>query len=406
MNPLLINGFGTSINVDKRKLIIINRNIRIHYEFYPHQINYDSIIIDGHTGNISFEAIRWLSKHDIPVTVLNWDGNLLATINPKEVKNGELRVKQYMKYLDSETRYNIAFTIVETKVRKSYELLCELSRFYEEVDLDKINRSFENEKRLYEEAIKKRDKEYAIRRLLLYEGQVALYYWETLTRIFNKLGPEFKYQSRCSQSNYHNMNACDEVNAMLNYGYAILESEVRKLINSVGLDLSVGYLHELHAAKTPLVFDLQELYRWLIDLSVIQLLEDKQLKKSDFIITENYYIRLKENTAKLLIDKIRFNFNSRATYKKKSHTYESIYLGNVQMLANLIADKTNQLKFDIPLKEIQRNDEVDLRNYLLNLTPTQRKELGISKTTLWYIKKNLNDGKKIKIYDKTLSKIT
>ncbi len=84
MKPLLINGFGTSITVDKRKLIIDNRKNNDHLEFYPHQIDYDSIIIDGHTGNISFEAIRWLMKHDITVLTLNWNGNLLATINPKE----------------------------------------------------------------------------------------------------------------------------------------------------------------------------------------------------------------------------------------------------------------------------------------------------------------------------------
>ena len=56
MNPLLISGYGTSISVDKRCLIIDNKKKGEHYEFYPHQVGYDSIIIDGHTGNISFEG--------------------------------------------------------------------------------------------------------------------------------------------------------------------------------------------------------------------------------------------------------------------------------------------------------------------------------------------------------------
>ena len=34
-------------------------------EFYPHQIDHDSIIVDGHTGSITFDAIRRLMKHDI-----------------------------------------------------------------------------------------------------------------------------------------------------------------------------------------------------------------------------------------------------------------------------------------------------------------------------------------------------
>jgi hypothetical protein len=33
--------------------------------------------------------------------------------------------------------------------------------------------------------------------------------------------------------------------------------------------------------KTPLVYDIQELFRWLVDLSVLQLLEEKKLKKYD-----------------------------------------------------------------------------------------------------------------------------
>jgi hypothetical protein len=33
--------------------------------------------------------------------------------------------------------------------------------------------------------------------------------------------------------------------------------------------------------KTPLVYDIQELFRWLVDVSVLLLLEEKKLKKYD-----------------------------------------------------------------------------------------------------------------------------
>lgn len=45
------------------------------------------------------------------------------------------------------------------------------------------------------------------------------------------------------------MNASDEINALLNYGYAILESEIRRDINAVGLDPTIGFLHELAQSK-------------------------------------------------------------------------------------------------------------------------------------------------------------
>jgi CRISP-associated protein Cas1 len=39
-------------------------------------------------------------------------------------------------------------------------------------------------------------------------------------------------------------------------------------------------------AKTPLVYDIQQLFRWMVDLSVLQTREGKKLKKSDLIVTE------------------------------------------------------------------------------------------------------------------------
>lgn len=350
-------------------------------------------------------AIRWLSKHDIPITVLNWDGNLLATVNPKEPKNGKLRVNQYAKYIEDKTRYGIASKIVGEKINKSYNLLSELSNYYEELNMEAIDKVFTNEKNYYESMLKKAKGQYDFNQLLMYEGKIAMLYWDNLRLIFNKLYPEFNFQGRKNKSYSWNMNASDEINALLNYGYAILESLVRKMINTVGLDQSVGFLHELAPSKTPLVYDLQELYRWLIDLSVIELLEEKKLNKSDFIVTENYHIRLRENTAKMLIEKIKLNFNSKTSYKKKNYTYESIYLDNVQILANYIIEKTNELNINIPVKKLSRNDDNLLRYFLKNMTSEQRKELGINKSTLWYIQKNIREGKKVKLYDKINIKI-
>ncbi|WP_420545278.1 CRISPR-associated endonuclease Cas1 [Nitrosopumilus sp.] len=128
MNPLLITGFGTSINVDKRKLIITNRLKGTRLEFFPHKINHDGIIIDGHTGNITFEAMKWLSKHNINLTLLNWNGQLLANVMPEQPKSGKLRIKQYQKYLDSEDRFEIALKVVQCKVKQSLNLWKDIPR--------------------------------------------------------------------------------------------------------------------------------------------------------------------------------------------------------------------------------------------------------------------------------------
>jgi CRISPR-associated protein Cas1 len=181
------------------------------------------------------------------------------------------------------------------------------------------------------------------------------------------------------------MNAANEVNALLNYGYAILESEIRKDINSIGLDPAVGFLHELAQSKTPLVYDMQELFRWLVDLSVLQLLEEKKLKKSDFIVTENYHIRLKPATAKMLIERISLNFIRKATNyrgKGKSYTYQNISFDNIQQLANFVVKKHGDVKFDIPIVKLHRSDTLELQKRLLSTSSAERKRLGINKSTL------------------------
>ena len=184
-------------------------------------------------------------------------------------------------------------------------------------------------------------------------------------------------------------------NALLNYGYAILESLIRKTINSIGLDPSIGYLHEIAPSKHPLVYDLQELFRYVIDYSVIETLETK-LKKSDFIVTENYHIRLKPKTAGLLILKIKNNFNKRYEFRGKQYALDNILYENVRILRNYISGKSKALDFNIPKIRIDRVDDKELRSKIMSINPEKRKKLKINKSTLWYQQKKIKEEKRLK----------
>ena len=126
---------------------------------------------------------------------------------------------------------------------------------------------------------------------------------------------------------------------------------------------------------------------------------------SDFITTENYHIRLKPNIAKLLIEKIKNNFNKRYEFRNKQYTIDNIMFENVRELSRYISGKTKTLEFKIPDIEISRNDTIDMRNKIMSIDPEKRKELKINKSTLWYQKKNIKEGKAIKVYKKTRVKI-
>ena len=154
--------------------------------------------------------------------------------------------------------------------RHSVNLLLQLAPYYSEIDRGEVEQAFIDELtgfHTYSKAAK-----YDINKVMVYEAKAAKIYWDTPVEVFNAHYPSINFNGRRNKSNSWNSNASDEINALFNYGYAILESQVRRTISSIGLDHSVGYLHELKVSNTPLVYDLQELYRWLVDLSVIQVL--------------------------------------------------------------------------------------------------------------------------------------
>ena len=132
---------------------------------------------------------------------------------------------------------------------------------------------------------------------------------------------------------------------------------------------------------------------------------NQRLRKSDFIVTENYNIRLQESTAKLLIEKIKNNFNMKIPFRGKNYSYDNVLFYKIQEFANFISEKNNKLDFKIPEFKIKNDDTVEIKKKIMKMTPDERKRLGIGKGTLWYMKKNITDGKNIKIYDKVLSKL-
>lgn len=77
----------------------------------------------------------------------------------------------------------------------------------------------------------------------------------------------------------------DQVNALLNYGYAFLEKEVRIAIAGAGLDPRFGFFHSNNGRKDSLVYDLMELFRQpVVDRFVLSTVNRGQVQPHQFII--------------------------------------------------------------------------------------------------------------------------
>jgi CRISPR-associated protein Cas1 len=194
------------------------------------------------------------------------------------------------------------------------------------------------------------------------------------------------------------MNSSDPVNSLLNYGYAILESECRRALNSVGLEPTMGFLHEARQTKHPLVYDLQEPFRWLIDATIIESLESREFSRKDFYRLNNYVLRIKPDAARKLLSILQIKFNATTYYRGKDYSWNTILRLKCQELAGNILSRRNELDFSYPCPMLSRDDSETFRNQILSLSIAEARKLGIRKNTLWYMQQRARTCKPMRIY--------
>jgi CRISPR-associated protein Cas1 len=79
---------------------------------------------------------------------------------------------------------------------------------------------------------------------------------------------------------------------MLNYAYAVLESQVRIASVAQGLDPTIDYLHACRPGRVALVYDLMEPLRPRVDRLVLGFVRSHTLAPSDYILGTDGVCRL------------------------------------------------------------------------------------------------------------------
>ena len=116
-------------------------------KFRPRQLPYDSVIVEGHSGMITFEAINWLMQHNTPVFMLDYDGSLISAIMPPQPIRGDLKRSQVEAHLDPKKRLTIAQSLIQAKLERSRQVLNWLKESH---DIERESLSFEHRKRCSE----------------------------------------------------------------------------------------------------------------------------------------------------------------------------------------------------------------------------------------------------------------
>jgi len=385
MNSLFLSGYNIHICVDDGKLIIKDgrdwEKEPTEIIMKPKFVDYDHIILYGHSGNISLSAIKWLMKQKVSINVLDYDGTLLSSMDPPQSKTGLVRLAQYRAY--NEQRIDIAKEIIHAKINRTRDmfdwLIFRYPQLTEKMNLCNFEKTLEDLKNAQK-----------IRDIIGLEGIVARHYWDAIGQIFPD---KFEFETRAIGRTTRPLGAIDPINALFNYGYSILESHCRRAINSANLDPYIGFLHETRVTKEPLVYDMQEPFRWLVDLTIIQTLENNLFHKKDFIRTEDYIIRLRPTGVKKLVGELDKTFSQTVKYHNQNNQWGMVIQLKAQELSNYLVDKVKKIDLGSPEPLLERVDNKDIRDKILNMSYSEWEKMGFSKGTLHYMKQNAKANK-------------
>lgn len=94
----------------------------------------------------------------------------------------------------------------------------------------------------------------------------------------------------------------DPVNALLSFAYSLLAHDCASALESVGLDSYVGFLHRDRPGRTSLALDLmEELRPCMADRFVLTLINNRQVKPSDFLKMESGAVVLTDDGRKAFL---------------------------------------------------------------------------------------------------------
>ena len=196
--------------------------------------------------------------------------------------------------------------------------------------------------------------------------------------------------------------------AALNYGYGFLEAECRMAINAVGLEPAVGFLHDFsdYQTKESLVYDLQEPFRWLVDVSVCEAFESGALNLKDFYFTgDDYRYRFKVEAKERFIELLRDHFNAGVMWKSQRFKWDTAIEQKAQELGRFLVGKSGKLDFNQPAPVLERFDGIELRDRIKSLTSEQAKAVGIGKSTLYTLRQHAREERSFRLYGKVSRKL-
>jgi CRISPR-associated endonuclease Cas1 len=264
---LTLFGYGIRVHVERGHLFIEDGvgHERRHGRFPRVGHGLKRLVVIGSDGIVSFAALRWLADQKAAFVMLERDGSVLATTGPVSPSDARLRRAQALAH-----QSGIALSVAKELIRQ--KLIGQEQQ---------VTKYFHNESAAHAivSARSSLERAQSSDEIRLCESQAARAYWSAwhhLTVQFPKGDlkriPDHwqTFGSRISPLTASPRLAVNPPNAMLNYLYAVLESEARLALAALGLDPGIGVLHNDLRTRDSLASDLMEPIRPKVDAFLLE----------------------------------------------------------------------------------------------------------------------------------------
>lgn len=301
---LIIDGYGKSIH-KKDNQIVIHEKDEIVDSIKASEITDITVVAKGH---VTFDALNLMAENNIKLISINPRGQLQYVLESPDRQNVKIKKEQY-NLSENKSGIKISKELILSKMKNQKATLTTLNKNKQ------LKRVFNHRQKIDEcisqlQDLNLRGNNPDLRKKIMgLEGKASNEYWSGVKYFIPKeIG--FEYRTK---------RPTDLLNSMLNYGYAILASEITKTILANGLDPYCGFLHFDMYGRTSLTFDLIEPFRHqIVDKTVIGLVNKRQVTIED-LDRRNNTIRLEAR--KLIAEKILGKVYSTISYNDETVSY-------------------------------------------------------------------------------------
>jgi CRISPR-associated protein Cas1 len=250
-NVKFLSGYGLSISLKDNKIVLKNGTYpysenQEKEEWFITKLPYEKIVISG-KGYISTEALALLNENNRNVILTDSYGKPVSQMSGLMDSRTATRYRmaQYDTFRDPQKCSHLTRWILKEKLGSQIKFLEFLSRDDSKETIS-IIKNHTNQIENSHEPSKIESK----------AGKVYFRYYYSL------FDEKYRFESRNNSSlRITHRRASDPINALLNYGYAVLAGEIYKFVNGIGLDAYFGFNHSFHTGFQPLVYDIIEPFR-------------------------------------------------------------------------------------------------------------------------------------------------